>query len=63
MTRQDTLSSRKPACEACGKRLAELRYTRRGEATEFCSEACRDGEEAAAARAARRKPKERRGEK
>jgi hypothetical protein len=31
------------ACDRCGKPLAEVRYTRRGEPGEWCSEICRDG--------------------
>ena len=40
----------KEACDRCGKPLAEVRYTRRGEPGEWCSELCRDGEEAVAQR-------------
>jgi len=31
------------ACDRCGKPLAEVRYTRRGEPGEWCSKLCRDG--------------------
>jgi len=34
----------KEACDQCGKPLAEVRYMRRGEPGEWCSELCRDGE-------------------
>lgn len=33
----------KEACDRCGKPLAEVRYTRRGEPGEWCSAECRDG--------------------
>src|SRR5215469_17410181 len=33
----------KEACDRCGKALAEVRYTRRGEPGEWCSAECRDG--------------------
>ena len=33
------------ACGRCGKPLAEVRWTRRGEPGEWCSKLCRDGEE------------------
>jgi hypothetical protein len=36
------------ACNSCGKVLAEIRYTRRGESGEWCSEICRDGAKVAA---------------
>ena len=35
------------ACDECGKLLAEVRFTRRGEPGEWCSRECRDGIEAA----------------
>src|SRR5215469_5820355 len=31
------------ACDRCGKLLGSVRYTRRGEPGEWCSELCRDG--------------------
>jgi len=31
------------ACTACGRVLAEIRYTRFGEPGEWCSRECRDG--------------------
>jgi hypothetical protein len=40
----------KEACDRCGKPLAEVRYTRRGEPGEWCSKICRDGEAAVALR-------------
>ena len=40
----------KEACDRCGKPLAEIRYTHRGEPGEWCSKLCRDGEEAIALR-------------
>ena len=43
------------ACDKCGKLLAELRFTRKGEPGEWCSRECRDGEAAVAQREARRK--------
>ena len=33
----------KEACDRCGKPLAEVSYTRRGELGGWCSELCRDG--------------------
>jgi hypothetical protein len=42
------------ACDACRKLLGAVRYTRRGELGEWCSELCRDGAEQVAARAERR---------
>jgi hypothetical protein len=44
----------KEACDSCGKPLAEVRYTRRGEPGEWCSELCRDGSAAVHTRQARR---------
>lgn len=32
------------ACDTCGRILGAVRYTRRGEPGEWCSETCRDGE-------------------
>src|SRR6185437_4324317 len=44
------------ACDACGKVLGAVRYRRRGGPGEWwCSEACRDGQTAVEARAARRR--------
>lgn len=42
------------ACDACGKVLGSVRFTRRGERGEFCSYPCRDGKAQAEARGARR---------
>jgi|SRR5215469_14778839 len=33
------------ACDRCGKLLGSVRYTRKGEPGEWCSELCRDGVE------------------
>ena len=38
------------ACDRCGKLLGSVRYTRKGEPGEWCSELCRDGVEAVEAR-------------
>jgi len=43
------------ACDTCGKILGAVRYTRRGESGEWCSETCRDGAEIATAREDRRR--------
>jgi len=37
----------KSVCNECGQVLAEIRYTRKDEPGEWCSEKCRDGEMAA----------------
>ena len=42
------------ACDKCGKLLGCVRYTRRGEPGEWCSELCRDGAEQVAAREQRK---------
>lgn len=42
------------ACDKCGAILGCVRYTRRGERGEWCSELCRDGQAATADRAERR---------
>lgn len=42
------------ACDTCGKILGAVRYTRRGELGEWCSETCRDGSAAVEGRQARR---------
>jgi hypothetical protein len=36
------------ACDKCSKLLAEIRYTKKGERGEWCSEICRDGVRAVA---------------
>ena len=36
----------KEACDSCGKILGAVRWTRRGELGEWCSQLCRDGEAA-----------------
>lgn len=36
------------ACDACGKVLGCVRFTRKGEVGEWCSRPCRDGQDAAA---------------
>ena len=41
-------------CDRCGKPLAEVRYTRRGEQGESCSPECRDGVKAAPHKARQR---------
>jgi hypothetical protein len=41
-------------CDKCGKLLGAVRYTRRGEIGEWCSELCRDGADQAEARKERR---------
>jgi len=38
------------ACDKCGQLLGAVRYTRRSEPGEWCSELCRDGAEQAAER-------------
>ena len=42
------------ACDKCGKLLGCVRYTRRGEPGEWCSDLCRDGAEQVAERAERK---------
>jgi hypothetical protein len=42
------------ACDTCRKVLGSVRYTRRGEPGEWCSEICRDGRAATEHRQARR---------
>lgn len=42
------------ACDNCGAILGSVRYTRRGEPGEWCSETCRDGEAAVSERQRRR---------
>ena len=42
------------ACDRCGRLLGSIRYTRRGEPGEWCSETCRDGSAAVQSRQARR---------
>ena len=42
------------ACDKCGKLLAAVRYTHRGELGEWCSKICRDGTAAVETREARR---------
>jgi hypothetical protein len=42
------------ACDRCGKLLGCVRYTRRGEPGEWCSELCRDGSAEVHTRPARR---------
>ena len=42
------------ACDACGGILGAVRYTRRGESGEWCSETCRDGEVTSSERQRRR---------
>lgn len=42
------------ACDACGKVLGCVRFTRKGEPGEFCSRECRDGKAQAEAVEARR---------
>ena len=42
------------ACDACGKVLDSVRFTRKGESGEFCSRECRDGKAQAEAVEARR---------
>jgi len=42
------------ACDRCGKLLGCVRYTRRGEPGEWCSELCRDGSAEVHTRQARR---------
>jgi hypothetical protein len=41
-------------CDRCGNLLGAVRWTRRGEAREWCSELCRDGSAAVHTRRARR---------
>ena len=43
------------ACDKCGKLLAEVRFTVKGEPGEWCSRECRDGEAAVAEREARKR--------
>jgi len=42
------------ACDSCGKVLGSVRYIRRNELGEWCSEFCRDGAAEVEARSARR---------
>lgn len=42
------------ACDKCGRLLGAVRYTRRGESGEWCSELCRDGVREVEDREARR---------
>jgi hypothetical protein len=53
----------KEACDRCGKPLAEVRYTCRGEPGEFCSALCRDGEATVESSAERRRNTKRRIER
>ena len=43
------------ACDKCGRLLGSVRYTRRGEPGEWCSESCRDGVDAGAVSDERRR--------
>ena len=43
------------ACDKCGQLLGAVRYTRRGEPGEWCSDVCRDGAGQAVAREERRR--------
>ena len=43
------------ACDKCGKLLAEVRFTVKGQPGEWCSRECRDGEAAAARHKATRR--------
>ena len=49
------------ACDKCGRLLGSVRYTRRGEPGEWCSESCRDGVDAGAVSDERRRKGGRRG--
>lgn len=42
------------SCDACGKVLGSVRFTRMGDPGEWCSRECRDGKAQAEAREARR---------
>ena len=53
----------KEACDRCGKPLAEVRYTRRGEPGEWCSKICRDGVEAGHTRRRGGRPQKYRNER